>query len=170
MSARRRKMGMSRKERFLRAVGLWSAFLMLLSCFALIFALVIDIMGFNMLTREEGPRTYWVQFQSEDRLLLDMNYQRGDKINKPANPMHSEDEYFKYTFRGWDISGDNSPDIVPTRAYYSFLAKAVFQKTQIKPLPKPSSSEPSSSEENLSSEPTSANATLVFEEVNQYGA
>ena len=159
-------MGMSRKERFLRAIGLWSAFLMLLSCFALIAALVVDIMGFNMFEREGGPRTYWIQFQSEDRLLVNLNYQRGEKIDKPANPMHSEDEYFKYTFRGWDISGDNSPDIIPNRAYYSFLAIAVFQKTQIKPLPK-TSSKPDSSE---TSDPASMSVEMVLEEVASYGA
>ena len=171
MSARRRKMGMSRKERLLRAIGLWSAFLMLLSCFALITALVVDIMGFNMLTREEGPRTYWIQFQSEDRMLVDMNYHRGDKIDKPADPMHSEDEYFKYTFRGWDISGDNSPDIIPKHAYYSFLAVAIFQKKQIKPIPK-SSSQPETSIEDSSNEPenSSLEAVMVFQEVEQYGA
>ena len=167
MSAKRRKMGMSRKERFLRAIGLWSAFLMLISCFALIFFLVLDITGLNIIEREEGARTYLVQFQSEERLLLDMTYKRGEKIDKPANPTHSKSEYYKYTFRGWDITGDNTPDIIPSHAYYEFLAVAVFQKTQIKTPPK-SSSQPDKS---------SANEVLSYEdelldniEVEAYGA
>lgn len=171
MSAKRTKMGMSRKERFLRGIGLWSAFLMLLTCFSLIVLLVMDIAGLNILENEDGPRNYWVQFQSEERLLLDMNYRRGEVIDKPGNPTHSEDEYFKYTFRGWDISGDNNPDFIPSRAYYSFLAVAVFQKIQIKPLPKPSSEEPETSEEDSSSDlESSSNATYSFDEVVVYGA
>ena len=163
-------MGMSYKERFIRSVGLMSAFFILISCLVLVFTLILDIAGFNMIESENGPRNYWVQFQSEERLLVDMNYRRGEKIDKPGNPTHSEDEYFAYTFRGWDISGDNNPDIIPNRAYYSFLAVAVFQKKQIKPLPK-SSSEPETSEEDSSSEGEPSSADLLSaQEVVNYGA
>lgn len=163
MSVKRRKMGMSHKQRLIRAVGLWSAFLMLLSCFALITVMIMDIAGFNLLEAEQ-PRMYWIQFQSEERILVDLNYRRGEKIDKPGDPKHSKDEYFEYTFRGWDISGDNSPDFIPSHAYYSFLAVAVFQKRQIKPLPK-STSEEDSSEEEL-------NSGMVYldYEVESYGA
>ena len=150
---------------------------MLLSCFALIFFLLMDIIGLNILENENGARRYWVQFQSEDRLLIDMNYRRGEKIDKPGNPTHSENEYYKYTFRGWDISGDNTPDFIPSHAYYSFLAVAVFQKIQIKPVPKsssesePESSEPESSEGESSSEPESFSDELLdIQEVVTYGA
>ena len=161
---------MSRKERFLRGIGLWSAFLILISCVSLIFMLVVDIIGLNPV-ESEAPRTYWVQFQSEERLLIDLNYRRGEKIDKPGNPTHSPDEYFSYTFRGWDISGDNNPDYIPRRAYYSFLAVAVFQKKQIKPLPKSSSEPESSEEEESSSEPeNSENSMFIFQEVGSYGA
>lgn len=164
-------MGMSNKQRLIRGIGLWSAFLMLVSCFALITMLVMDIAGLNLVENEDGPRNYWVQFQSEDRLLLDMNYRRGEVIDIPGNPTHSEDEYFKYTFRGWDISGDNTPDLIPSRAYYSFLAVAVFQKIQVKPLPKPSSEEPESSEEPSSNIESYSDDIIYFNnEVVTYGA
>ena len=169
MARRRRKVGMSNKEMFIRSIGLTSAFFMLISCFALIITLVMDISGLNTL-ESEGPRNYWIQFQSEERFLVDMNYRRGEKIDKPADPTHSEDEYFKYVFRGWDISGDNNPDFIPSRAYYSFLAVAVYQKIQIKPLPKPSS-EPEEEPSEDSSEPDlSSNELLLINEVIKYGA
>ena len=171
MSVKRRKMGMSRKERFVRSVGLTSAFFMLISCFLLIGLLVMDIIGFNIVEIDK-PREYWIQFQSEERMLVDTKVVRGNKIDKPGDPSHSPDEYFAYTFRGWDITGDNSPDVIPNRAFYDFLAVAVFQKRQIKPLPK-SSSEPeseSSEEGEGSSSEFAVDDFVVFDEVVSYGA
>ena len=91
-------MGMSRKERFVRSVGLTSAFFMLISCFLLIGLLVMDIIGFNIVEIDK-PREYWIQFQSEERMLVDTKVVRGNKIDKPGDPSHSPDEYFAYTFR-----------------------------------------------------------------------
>ena len=164
----RRRVRMSRKERLYRSIGLMSAFFMLLTCFTLMTILVMDITGINIIEREEGARTYEISFWTEDRELNRFTYQRGEKISIPGTPTHSEDEYFKYTFRGWDITGDSKPDIVPTRAYYEFDAEAVYQKTQIKPLPK-TSSEPEQSEE--SSEPEALRgAIIIFNEELIYGA
>ena len=157
--ARRRKIGMSNKEKLLRSIGLSSAIFMLLTCFILIGTLVMDITGLNYLETEDGPRTYYIAFWTEDRFLSGYEYVRGEKILRPGNPSHEPDEYFEYTFRGWDITGDNSPDLVPSRAYYGFDAVAIYQKKQIKPLPK-SSSEPESSDSDggeSSSEPGSSN-------------
>ena len=147
----RRKIGMSNKEKFFRSVGLMSAFFMLLSCFTLITFLVMDIAGINYFDREEGPRKYYIAFYSEERFLGGADYIRGEKIDRPGDPVHGDDEYFRYTFRGWDITGDGSPDLVPSRAYFGFDAVAVYQKRQIKPLPKSySEPEPSSEESELS--------------------
>ena len=168
----KRKIGMSNKEKFYRSFGLMSAFFMLFSCFALITFLVMDIIGVNIIENEEGPRIYWVQFISEDRFLVDLNYQRGAVIDKPADPTHSKDRYFEYTFRGWDINNDNSPDIIPRRAYFSFAATAIFQKKPIGSIPR-SSREPSSSsseEENSSSELDYSLEEYPFNEVVSYGA
>lgn len=146
---------------------------MLVSCFILVSILVMDIAGLNYVETEDGPRTYWVQFQSEDRMLNGadgMTYTRGQKIDIPADPTHSKDYYYEYTFRGWDITGDSNPDILPRHAYFDFLAIAVFQKKQIRPLPK-TSSKPSSSEEDSSSElEYSADGTFIIVEEESYGA
>ena len=128
-----------------------------------------DIIGINPTEREEGARTYEISFWTEERELNRFRYQRGEKISIPGTPTHGEDEYFKYTFRGWDITGDNKPDIVPTRAYFEFDAVAVYQKTQIKPLPK-SSSEPEEPSEGSSSEATSYAGAITLNEELVYGA
>ena len=144
----KRRVRMSRKERLYRSIGLMSAFFMLLTCFVLMSTLVMDIAGLNNIENEEGARKYEISFWTEERELNRLTYRRGEKISIPGTPAHSEDEYFKYTFRGWDVTGDNKPDLVPTRAYFAFDAVAVYQKTQIKPLPK-SSSEPEESSSEL---------------------
>ena len=147
---------------------------MLLSCFVLISILVMDIAGLNYVELDE-PREYWIQFESEGRMLNGPDgrkYTRGEKIDVPADPTHSKDYYYEYTFRGWDITGDSSPDIIPSHAYFEFLAIAVFQKKQVRPLPKTSSKPSSSEEEESSSEPDSSSmsATYIFDEVESYGA
>ncbi len=165
----RRRVRMSRKERLYRSIGLMSAFFMLITCFALMSILVMDIIGINPTEREEGARTYEISFWTEERELNRFRYQRGEKISIPGTPTHAEDEYFKYTFRGWDITGDNKPDIVPTRAYFEFDAVAVYQKTQIKPLPK-SSSEPEEPGEGSSSEAAYYAGAIILNEELVYGA
>lgn len=140
-----RKNGLTGFNKVSRAIGLWCAFLIMLSSVTLIVLLSMDLVGVNTL-EAESPREYWIQFESEGRLLFDNHYRRGEKISKPADPTHSEDEYYVYTFRGWDISGDNNPDFIPNHAYYSFLAVAVYQRRQIKPLPVPSSNPEETSE------------------------
>ena len=137
-------------QKVFRAIGLWGAFLAIVSSITLITMLSLNLMEVVPL-EANGPREYWVQFVSEDRILFDKTYRRGEEISKPSNPTHSEDEYYMYIFRGWDITDDNTPDIIPSHAYFSFLAVAVYQRRQIKPLP-PSSNPGDSSEEGESSE------------------
>ena len=143
---------------------------MLITCFVLMTVLVMDIIGINV-TESEKARDYEISFWSEENELYRYNYRRGEKITVPGTPTHSEDEYFKYTFRGWDITGDGSPDILPSRAYFRFDADAVYQKKQIKPLPK-SSEEPegSSEPEESSSEALASADVLINNEETQYGA
>ena len=139
----RRRIGMSNKQKFYRSVALMSAFFMLISCFVLIGTMTIGIMVDPEI---EEPRHYCINFWTEDRWLSGSDhYTRGEKIQVPGTPSHEADEYFEYIFRGWDINGDNNPDIVPSRAFFDFDGVAVYQKKQIKPLPK-SSSEPEDSE------------------------
>lgn len=147
--AKRVKVG-SKAYRAFRRIGILTALLTVVASVALMSLMVIDILGFNLVENEEGIRTYWVQFETEERVIMDTKYKRGEKLDIPPNPMHSEDGYYKYDFRGWDMSGDNVPDVLPTHAYYSFLAIAVWQKTQIKPIPRSSSEEESSEPEDSS--------------------
>ena len=128
-----KKKGLGSKR--FRGLSIACAVFMIIASLALISTLVMDVIGINPLIAE-GPRMYWVQYESEEQILFDAKYKRGEKVDRIADPKHSYDEYFEYTFRGWDISGDNMPDTIPNRAYYSFLAVAVYQKKQIKPLPK----------------------------------
>ena len=147
-----------RMDKFFKRLGIFGAILTLVSCVALIAFMVMDMLELNYFIADE-PRYYWVQFESENEVILDAKYRRGETLKKPATPTHSPDEYFKYTFRGWDTNGDGTPDLLPSKAYYSFLAVAVFQKKQIKKIPK-SSSDPTSGDPS-SKEPSSNSADLL---------
>ena len=137
-------------ERFFRGIGMFSAILTVVVAFALITFLVLDASGLNALEADE-PRTYIAQFMSEEETISYKYYRRGEKLEKPANPKHSESEYYRYTFGGWDITGDGKADILPARVYFDFRAEAVYFEKQIKPIPK-SSNPLSSSSESLSGE------------------
>ena len=100
---------------------------MLVTCAALVTFLVLDIAEVNPFIMD-GPRVYTVQFKSEEQTISYGKYQRGTEISKPSDPTHSVDEEYSYTFVGWDLTGDGIADIVPTHAYYSFLANAVYSK------------------------------------------
>jgi len=116
---------------------------MMLAALSLATFLILDIAEINPFIMD-GPRIYWVQFESENKIISDVKYKRGERVKKPENPVHSEDDKYEYTFKGWDLSGDDKSDFVPTHAYYSFLAKAVYSKKLIK--------KPTSSSENPSSD------------------
>lgn len=145
--AKRVKVG-SKAYRAFRRISILVAVLTLVASFGLIGIMVVDIIGFNIV-EIETPRVYWIQFESEERLISDVKYKRGEAVDIPPNPKHSDDEYYKYEFRGWDLSGDGVPDHIPTHAFYSFLAVAVYQRIQVKPIPKSSSEEPSSESDSI---------------------
>lgn len=142
----KRKNNLTGLNKFTRAIGLWSAFFIILASLTVITTLTMNMLEIFPLESPDGPREYWIQFESEGRLLFDNHFKRGEKFNKPADPTHSPVEGYSFTFRGWDISGDGNPDIIPSHAYYSFLAVAVFHRRSVKPLPK--SSDPGESSEN----------------------
>ena len=144
--ARKRRAG-ENNSKFLRRFGILSAVLAMLTSAALIGLLVLDMIGINELVEENGPRYYTVQFKTENRIIYTYTYKRGQKIDIPADPEHSEDEYYAFDFRGWDMTGDNVPDAIPTHAYFHFAAHAVYQRRQIKPFPSSSSEEVEESSE-----------------------
>ena len=129
---KRRRMHSEKFNKFCRVFGLIGASLMLVVTVGLITLLVLDIAGVNTFVVDD-TRTYIVCFQSEDDTLSWVRYQRGDKITVPSNPEHSKEQDWVYEFQGWDITGDDRADLLPKRAYYSFLALAVYSKTYVGP-------------------------------------
>ena len=150
-----RKKGNTKFSKALKGISILCAVLALLTSACLVGFLVIDIIGLNILV-SDGPRQYVVQFSSQEITISTETYRRGAAIKIPENPTRApdEDENYKYTytFKGWDMTGDNVADILPHYAYYSFLAKAVYNRTSTK-KPKTSSSNP---EESSSGESVSA--------------
>lgn len=77
----------------------------------------------------EELREYKATFISEDTILSEATYKRGEMIEQPETPTHEIDGERNYIFIGWDTNGDNLIDFVPPRIYYSFTARAVFLNT-----------------------------------------
>lgn len=75
-------------------------------------------------------REYEVKFSSEGSLISEATYKRGEEIVPPEGiPEHEIDGENNYMFIGWDVLGTGIPTPVPTHAYFSFNAKAVYLKT-----------------------------------------
>lgn len=138
------KVRSARFNKTFKALGILGAVFALIASAALVFFLVLDIIGYNILV-DDGPRQYIVQFESNGRTISTVNYRRGAEIKIPENPTREpdeDDEYnYTYTFKGWDMTGDNVTDILPHYAYYSFLARAVYNRKGVKKPTPPKSSE-----------------------------
>lgn len=93
------------------------------------FAAVMAINATNDNFIIDELREYTARFYNEDTLIEETTYKRGEELVAPANPEHELDGEYNYFFIGWDTSGNGLPDVMPTRMYYSFTAKAVYMKT-----------------------------------------
>lgn len=138
-------------NKFFKGLGIFGAVLTLLTSVALVGFLVLDVMQLNALV-SDGPRSYIIQFTNENVTVSIENYRRGATIVVPGEQYKAPDEddnyNYTYTFKGWDMTGDGVADLIPHLAYYSFQAKAVYNRKGVaKPKPPKSSSEenPSSS-------------------------
>ena len=128
-------------NKFFKVFGIVGASLMLAVSAGLIALLVLDVAEINPFIIDE-TRTYVADFESEGVSISQVTYQRGAKIAVPPNPTHSADENWQYTFLGWDITEDNIADILPKRAYFSFIATAVYSKKYIGPKIDPRTQQP----------------------------
>ena len=117
-------------NQFFRVFGIIGASLALASTLALATFLILDLAGVNELVSDD-PRYYIAEFISEDEDVSYKVYTRGEKIEKPANPTHSPKENYIYTFKGWDLNGDHISDAIPSKAYYSFKAVAIYSSKYI---------------------------------------
>lgn len=115
-----------------KTLGIVGASLMIAASIALAVFLILDIAGFNNLLLD-GPRYYSIGFYNGDDLVATKSYRRGEKIEVPGKQYKASDENWSYTFKGWDINWDGTPDIIPSHAYYEFDALAVYSKKYIGP-------------------------------------
>ena len=119
------KIHSERYNKFFKRFGITGAVLTIAIAVGLVVMLVLDVAELNYFVTD-GPRTYVAYFISEDNEISYTVYTRGAVITVPSSPTHSPKKDYIYTFKGWDITGDNVPDILPHRAYYSFTAVAVY--------------------------------------------
>ena len=87
----------------------------------------IDAVKGDLIT--DDVREYTASFSSEGSIISKTTYKRGELLEVPENPTHEIDGENNYFFIGWDTNKNGIPDVVPTRAYYSFDAEAVYFRT-----------------------------------------
>lgn len=75
-------------------------------------------------------RQYTITFKVEDKLYLQKTLFRGAPIDYSdlKDPVKSGSLYKYYTFAGWDLNGDGFADILPSKAYNSYVANALFKE------------------------------------------
>ena len=127
----------SKFNRFFRIFGIVGASLVIASSVALSAFLIMDVAEINYFLMD-SPRKYVAQFSSEGKVFKEFYIERGQEVKVPTdNPTHSYQEYYEYTFEGWDTNGDGVVDNnFPKRMYYSFRADAVYSYTY-NPPPEP---------------------------------
>ena len=114
-----------RHPKFFKRLTIGGSIFGVISIIAMVVVLILDIIGVNTFTTD-SLRTYTATFISEDAVISETTYRRGEQIEKPAAPQKVMDGEKNYLFIGWDITGEGIPDIVPNRIYFNFTAKAVF--------------------------------------------
>lgn len=136
-----------RFNKFFRIFGIVGASLVIASSIALATFLIMDVAEVNYFLMDY-PRTYIAQFASEGKIFQEFQIERGQEVIVPTEkPVHSEKEYYEYTFEGWDTNGDGRADNnFPKRMYYSFRADAVYSYTYNPPPEDPDNPEPPSTD------------------------
>ena len=152
-------MARRRGEKFnktVRALGILGAVFAIITSLCLIAFMVIDIIYPNYLIKSDA-RYYLVVFENQSHIISNEYYHRGARITVPESPTREPDEdeqySYTYTFKGWDMTGDNIADLLPHYAYYPFRATAVYAVHSIKKeVPSSEPEEDSSEEDDSSSE------------------
>ena len=109
-----------------KGLCLTACFLVIIPCIAIAVFGIFDLTGFFPLLGE-GYRTYAYEYVDTDEngntfVLFSDQKKRGEKWEEYT----VEPTKVDHTFIGWDRTGDNIVDVIPERAYYSFVAKAVY--------------------------------------------
>ena len=105
--------------KFTKTIAIIASVLVILPCLAIVVFGVMDITETIPLLGE--PRTYTVSFFSEGINISSASYKRGEKLTNVPTPINNG-----ATFMGWDIDGNNIPDILPTRVYMNIKARAMW--------------------------------------------
>lgn len=111
-----------------------------LICTSLLMACVVAITTFLILDSTEVVsitsgvnRQYMMTFIVEDDVYATKVLYRGSPIDYSdiKDPVKDGNFFTYYTFSGWDLTGDGFVDILPSRAYKSYKAVAVFKEHKI---------------------------------------
>ena len=113
--------------RFFKYLTIFGATLGILSSTVFSVLMGIDAVKGDLIT--DDVREYTASFSSEGSIISKTTYKRGELLEVPENPTHEIDGENNYFFIGWDTNKNGIPDVVPTRAYYSFDAEAVYFRT-----------------------------------------
>lgn len=109
--------------KFTKILAITASILVILPCLAIAVFGVLDVAQVFPLLSE--PRSYRVKFISDEIVLFDQLYLRGEKLEVDITPTHGEDK-----FVGWDIDGNNIPDVIPSRVYMNIVAEAIWKEVK----------------------------------------
>ena len=77
-------------------------------------------------------RSYGCAFYDyNENVITEKYFKRGEEFEldvdlKDFTDKPDDEDGTTYTFLGWDTNGDNIPDVLPNKMYYSFNAKPVY--------------------------------------------
>ena len=99
----------------------------LLSSVAVIVFLILGLCGVFTLDSPSANK-YHITFIANEQVLLDEYITKGELIptdfTVPGKP--DDKKTVNYKFIGWDTNGDNIANPIPTRAYRTFTAVALY--------------------------------------------
>lgn len=117
-----------RRRKAWKIVSIISSVLLILAVVSLPTLLILDSTGTLDLTSGVN-RQYTITFKVDDEVFYTKTAFRGAPIDYSdlKDPIKSGSLYKYYTFIGWDLNGDGFSDSLPTRAYKSYVAVAIFE-------------------------------------------
>lgn len=120
-----------RRHRPGRKPTIFMAIIGIITATALLTVGVLYMVGVTSL-EADSVRYYEVKFYTlNDNLYYSNTYRRGEKLDSIPNPTQEYDDTYRYTFIGWDLTGDFIADILPNKVYYPINAKAVYITSKI---------------------------------------
>lgn len=106
--------------------------ILMVSVIAIPTFLILDTAGAVSITSGVN-RQYTMTFTVDEKVYATKTLYRGAKIDYSdiPEPVKYGSLLKYYTFSGWDITGDGYADILPSRAYRSYTAVAVFREHKL---------------------------------------